>query len=485
MDSLNKFKYMFAYFKKYQEYKRSIVIGIATSIALLTLSLLPFYVSVAYHDTQRMVSTVIVAFALCVSICFTRVNRQTMCFLGQVYVWGMFAVYMSPIPLWSMIEFGLLFSVVLLGMTLMPKLQKRHLKYLTILITAIHGFYAAHNLTDYALTLVLSREFAPNSLSSGFSNVRFYGQFLVWTMPLMFGALVANQKLPYRNVILVILMFDWAFELLTLTRAFLVAMAFTLPVVWWMARSYWLQYAKCFFLTVAGGVAIYVLMLYVIPGLLGIDISYALKFSSGRDMLNSSGRAQLWLEAWQLMLINPWLGAGPMTTALGSVSRISAHPHNYILQLLAEWGVPFTLLLVGGAVYGSIKLKRLIQKSSTESQLLAVPIAASLSAGAVAGLFDGLLVMPVSLVYMTLVLACCAGLWRNLTPEVERRKFPWWSVPFLISPAIFVAVFAVMNWPHWSTGTTIPKPMSGYGYELKPNLNPRFWLTGQIDIVKK
>jgi putative inorganic carbon (hco3(-)) transporter len=459
--------------------------GVALLICLLFLSIWPFEQFSEFHDSQRMVSTVLVAIALLISLCATQINVRAIWISTAALTWGLFAVWLSPLPLWSMLELGLLFSVALLGLTLIPRLTELQSKHLLYIFVIIQAFYVVHNLTDYTFVMMTGAKLEPYSLCNGFSNTRFYGQFLTWTMPFTIGALAVNRHYPYRKAIAVLLIIEWAFQFLTLNRSFLVAMAATLPVVWWMTQEHWKRYAKWLLLTAVVGFGLYILMLHVLPGLLGIDVSYAIKFSSGRDVLDSSGRVRLWLDAWQLMMSHPWLGAGPMMTALGSVSKISAHPHNYILQLLAEWGIPFTLLLVGGAVFGSVRLKRLIQKSSTESQLLAVPVVASLSAGAVAGLFDGLLVMPVSLVYMTLVLACCAGLWRNLTPEVERRRFPLWSVPFLISPAVFVAVFAVVNWPHWSTGTDMPKPMSGHGYELKPNLNPRFWLTGQIDLVKK
>jgi putative inorganic carbon (HCO3(-)) transporter len=453
-------------------------------MGLLFLSIWPFDQFAEFHNSQRLVSTILVAVTLFISLCTVQVSNGTIWILVVVYLWGLLAVYLSPLPLWSMVEFGLLFSVVLLGLILIPRhseFQSKHLLYIFVIIQA---FYVVHNLTDYTVVMMTGAKLEPYSLCNGFSNTRFYGQFLTWTMPFTIGALAVNKHYPYIRAIALLLMIEWGLEFLTLNRSFIVAMAATMLIVWWVNRAQFKNYAKWLLLTASGGFAIYILMLHILPGLLDIDVSYAVKFSSGRDVLDSSGRVQLWLDAWHLMMNHPLLGAGPMMTALGSVSKISAHPHNYILQLLAEWGITFTLLLVGGAVFGSVRLKRLIQKASTESQLLAVPVAASLSAGAVAGLFDGLLVMPVSLIYMTLVLACCAGLWRNLTPEVERRRFPWWSVPFLTAPSVFVAVFAVMNWPHWSAGTDMPKPMSGHGYELKPNLNPRFWLTGQIDIVK-
>ena len=472
---------MFNFSQKYQQQLFSSVV----LLGLLALSTWPFEQFAQFHDSQRIVSTVLVAIALLISLLFIRVSVRTIWITAAGFTWGLLAVFMSPLPLWSMLEFGLLFSVVLLCVTLIPKLSELQSKHLLYIFVIMQAFYAVHNLTDYTVIMITGAKLEPYSLCNGFSNTRFYGQFLTWTMPFTIGALAVNKNYPYRNAIAFLLMIEWGLEFLTLNRSFIVAMAATMPIVWWINRAQFKSYTKWLLLSAAGGFAIYILMLHILPELLGIDVSYAVKFSSGRDVLSSSGRVQLWLDAWHLMMSHQWLGAGPMMTALASVSKISAHPHNYVLQLLAEWGIPFTLLIVGGATYGAVRFKTLIQESSTEAQLLALPVVASLSAGAAAGLFDGLLVMPVSLIYMTLVLACCAGLWRTLTPDVERRKFPLWTMPFLISPAIFVAAFAVMNWPHWSAGGSNPKPMSGHGYELKTNLNPRFWLTGQIDVVKK
>lgn len=474
------------HFQKYLKNHWDIILNAALSVAvaaaLTVLSVLPFYVKAGYHDTQRMVSTVIIALALFTSILWIRVSKQTMWLLGAAYVWGLVAVCMSPLPLWSMLEFGLIFSVVLVSVTLIPRLQKLQLMHLATLIGSIHAFYAAHNLLEYAFTLFLGRTFEPFAMSNGFSNVRFYGQFLIWTVPFLVGTLVIHPKFSYRNVLIGLLMFDWAFEFLTLTRAFLFAMVVTVPMVRWTAKKYWLQYTKYLTFTAIIGFVIYLSMLYALPSLLGADISYAVQFSSGRDMLTSSGRMQLWQDTWSLMLNHPWFGAGPMMTALDFVSKIAAHPHNYILQLLAEWGIPFTLLLCGGVVFGMIKWKKLIERSTSDNVLMALPITASLSAGAAGGLVDGLFVMPVSLVYMSLVMACFAGLWRTLTPEVQRHKFPLWSIAVLIAPSIFTAVFAVINWPHRSSDTDneIPKPMSGNGYQLQSDRTPRFWLTGKI-----
>lgn len=458
-------------------------VSCAILIGLLFFSIWPFDEFAEFHDSQRMISTVLVAVALSVSLCIVQLSARTIWIIAAAYLWGLTAVYVSPIPLWSMLEFGLLFPVALLGITLIQKLNTRHIKHLFYIFVIIQSFYATHNLTDYFVVITTGAKLEPYSLANGFSNTRFYGQFLTWTMPFTIGALAANKQYSYRKAIAFLLIVEWGLEFLTLNRSFLVAMAATLPAVWWVAKEYWRRYAMWLLLTAAGGLGLYILMLHVIPTLLGIDVSYAVKFSSGRDMLDSSGRVQLWSDAMHLMMNHPWMGAGPMMTALDSVSKISAHPHNFVLQLLAEWGIPFTLILAAGGIFGMIKWTALVRSSSIDRTPLALPIAASLSAGVVAGLFDGLIVMPVSLVYMTLVLSACAGLWRTFTPQEQRRRIPRWAIPVFLAPAIFVAVFSTINWPHWTSTTPAPLPMSESRYQLLNKLNPRFWLTGHISLM--
>lgn len=463
------------------------VILVFILIALAVLSVAPFYVSAEYHDTQRLLSTTIIAIALFLSIWSVQLSAATLRFMVLMYAWCIGVVFLSPLPLWSMLEFGLLFSVVLLSAILIPNLDKLQLNYYFYTIAAIHAYYIAHNIMEYAFTIVLAGRFEPYALSNGFSNVRYYGQFLIWTVPLLIGALATNRKFPYRYVLFALLMFDLAFELLSMTRAFLVAMFFTIPAVWWFTRQYWRQYLYCMLVSSFGGILIYLIMLYGVPVLLGADTLYATKFSLGRDILSSNGRLQLWKDAWQVIMNYPLLGAGPMMTALDTVTKVSAHPHNYILQLLAEWGIPFTLILLVCLLLSALKWRKLVQQAPNDSVQLALPITASLTAGLIAGLFDGLLVMPVSLVYMSLVIACFAGLWRALTPNIPRKRLPYVFAIAFQFPAIFVVAYVIMNWPYRTHSflNEVSKQISGNEYQLLQQRHPRFWVTGKLSIVSK
>jgi hypothetical protein len=180
----------------------------------------------------------------------------------------------------------------------------------------------------------------------------------------------------------------------------------------------------------------------------------------------------------------PWLGAGPMMTAMLVDLKTSAHPHNFVLQLLAEWGIPFTFTLLFFSAIGLLRWKKLINISSVERVPLALPVAAALSAGIAAGMVDGLIVMPVSLFYMTIIIGLLAGLWRTWTPEVARVSFPKWLIPLFAAPAVYLAVYSISMWPERNIAAEDRKPMIGKGYRIIQDNNPRFWVMGHIALTK-
>ena len=105
--------------------------------------------------------------------------------------------------------------------------------------------------------------------------------------------------------------------------------------------------------------------------LLGKDLAYWLAgvdLSSGLDRLGEAGfgarRRIEWQKAWQIVHFSPWLGVGIsgfayqsawLETFAGLVkvpeTGLFTHSHNLVTQLLAETGVPATLLALTGMFF--------------------------------------------------------------------------------------------------------------------------------------
>jgi hypothetical protein len=108
------------------------------------------------------------------------------------------------------------------------------------------------------------------------------------------------------------------------------------------------------------------------------------------------------------MLGSPVLGIGPgQFTQFESYA--GAHPHNWMLQVAAEWGVPALLVTVVGIGGLVRRIRSSIKDGSGEVVLLA---AASLSVfvGLVSALVDGTLVMPTTQVGFALAFGTLVGI---------------------------------------------------------------------------
>lgn len=455
----------------------SVVLLGVVGLSLFILSMLPFSMSGAFHDSQRLISMVLVLLGLSVTLWQVTLSTLQQGFLAIVAIAGLWIVSSSPNPEWSLVEFSLLFSVLLLSFTLWASSPtQQQWEILAYVFVAIQGFYIVRNLTYYFATLWTGAELDVFGLIDGFSNVRFYGQFLIWTIPFVLGVLAVQKVFAYRILILLILMLGCTFEFLTGTRAFWLALSVSVPMVWWFcARSMALSYLRVMFQVVLGGFLFYLLFLFVLPEWFGVDVASALDRSLERDLLSSSGRSTLWLTALQAMQSEPWLGIGPMLLASVEWSEFSAHPHNYLLQFLAEWGIPFTVFIVATVIWSVVYLRGLVQKDSVARAPLILPVIASLSAASAAGLVDGLLVMPVSLVYLVILLSLAMALWRSWTPDTKRQRLPLWAVTLGLLCCAGLTLFTGLSFPGHQD-----EVISKTNYGIEDGRNPRFWTRGKL-----
>ena len=168
------------------------------------------------------------------------------------------------------------------------------------------------------------------------------------------------------------------------------------------ARPVWRPLALAL---LAGGL-FYGLAFVLPPVLLGMQPqqwgSAAQRLAGG---VNDAARVELWTLALRDALAHPWLGAGPMHYA-HLPNLLAAHPHNSVLQVAAEWGLPMTVLMLvalGLALRRSLATVRSAAPDSASRALLSVSLLAT-AAGCIDSLVSGTLVMPVSQLWWVVAL---------------------------------------------------------------------------------
>ncbi|MCS4038988.1 O-antigen ligase family protein [Salinibacter ruber] len=237
---------------------------------------------------------------------------------------------------------------------------------------------------------------------TNYVNIRNFNHYQTWTLPFLGGALLAIPKgwKSARGGVLVLTALWWALIFASNVRGTIVAMSVAVVGVGLLFR----RHAKPWLVTHAAGL------------LAGIGLYYLLfssggsppvveKFSEGETY---SKRLQLWRTSLEMAWAHPWLGAGPMHFAWPPYRFATAgSPHNAFLQWLAEWGVLSTGIMSGLAVWGGWRWmdqeRRAAEAASAASNGVRVALVASVLAAAAHAMVSGLLVTPISQVFLALV----------------------------------------------------------------------------------
>jgi O-antigen ligase len=342
------------------------------------------------------------------------------------------------------------------------------------------AFYAFLFVVAYVGGLSLGIPLALDDFTTNFSNIRFFNHAQTSTLPLLILLCCLTPRTArLRWLWLAVASYWWMALFATNGRGTLLGMAAGSVAVVVLARRRAVPYLRQVALTAAFGLLAYFIFLVVVPALLGAEGMSSFAYTLQRTAADpASGRTLLWHLAATLIEQHPSLGVGPMHFANhAGYLQIGAHPHDWLLQVGAEWGLPALACLLVAVASG---LRALLRAGARVRQddVADQAIFAALLMGAVAILVDGLVsgvfVMPQSQLAIALYLGCAIGWQRTVGPAAIiapggiRR-----AVGAICVVAAMVGVIAGA-WPE--AGARLR------GEELKP-LNtglysPRLWKAG-------
>lgn len=199
---------------------------------------------------------------------------------------------------------------------------------------------------------------------------------------------------------------------------------------------------------------------------------------TGKRMTSSSGRIWMWRGSWEDAKNHPLLGIGPMNYACKGPQGRPAHPHNFPIQFLAEWGFPaFVLLIISGA-YLAFRLLRTLRQLSSEtvqrpgvSKYVAIALGTGIMAAAIHACFSGVLIMPASQVTAILI----TGWFLGSLPQVKQIPFPDFMSKLILCTGLAISS-ALLAFGAQQVSSNIPR----YEAMDKPDrLIPRLWQFGK------
>lgn len=388
-----------------------------------------------YHETQRWWQIALLAIVFIFSLvnafkgsggslCFSPTFR-VLCFL--FFLSGMLAVCFSDFPGQALFEWGLFVFLALLVFVVAGEVfqLKNDGVYFCLIIVAVGCLlYEVKAIATYVVALVTGVYSGPAYLIPGFDSYRFFNHGQTVTLPLL--ALLINLVNGRKEVgqkwifaVWMVFVFWWVLLFVSSGRGTLVGICVAISVVSIVFKSLAWPWVRVMVLGGGAGFVCYAVLYVVIPWFLDLPSMGFLESIVERS-LNSPGsrRGKLWWCAIEMIVDRPWFGFGPVGYAnFCSPLKIAAHPHNWVLQIFSEWGFFSLFILIVLIVRGLILLRS--SKSDlvfydSRGLLILVGFFGAGFAILVDGLFSGLLVMPVSQLWIVIYLGLAIGWFKGV-----------------------------------------------------------------------
>ncbi len=312
----------------------------------------------------------------------------------------------------------------------------------------------------------------PGLMLHHFDNPRFFAQWAIFQLPLLYWFRASRRIIQVglvalrASMVMLLLASGSRGAVMALILAWVILIT-TIPAFSPRYRNQTIRDALI-------GVLLYGFLFYWAPLLTGVEHPSMGAVSLLRA--NSSGRSTLWLHALALVSAHPWLGIGPGLFA-NWPNPFGAHPHNFILQLASEWGLPACASFLFLVMYSLRAWIATLQNPHQSDNCTAMPqhvlLYWAILSALLLGLVDGVLVTPVSQAMLVLVTAWALAVRKT---AIASTKPP--SNVTRYAPAgwrlLLVTTLFTSNIPgvqqHWQS-TTISTPAWSH---------PRIWADSTI-----
>lgn len=455
-------------------------------MALLSGVTIDFQAEMIWHDQQRIEQLILLAIAAVgaatvwrskLTESWTYFSLSTRAAIVLFFLVGALSSALAPYPRMAALEVVVFFLLLVSAMILAVDSKNARCQFdiwATRLILGLAFLIATKVLMGYVAFLAEGVKLDTEAMFSGtFSNRRVFGQVATLFIPLLtLPLLEKTQSNMFRLSAFVLLVVWWVLLIASGTRGSwfaLVGGALLTSVVAWRYTKKWLTIQVFALMT---GLGIYTLLFVVVPAWIGGSASIENRWV---DIAHLSGRDVLWNLAIHQIKLDPWLGIGPMHFAsLHSV--FGAHPHNAVLQLVAEWGVFAVPLIV---VIGLALVRSLFNARQVDvDNSLRICLTISLFAAAIQSMVDGVIVIPYTQLCLVLIVGWTIGV-ANRHVEVKhcKQKPLARSLPYLMAFGVAVAMLAYGVFPETFYRVQITE---AYLADGNKSLLPRFWGVGEI-----
>ncbi len=455
-----------------------------------------FAFALAWHDGQRLaqlglfgallLTLAVPGTAAGAAAVWAGLPRAACLSLAAAFALGLASSLYAEMPRWALLEWGT--QLLLLFTAMMVAANRRMMGAradgaLVAIFFATASAYAVTTCSVYGAMLLIGPEYGQGfnirELYTGFSNVRFFGHIQTMLLPFLLLPAMWWGTTRLRRMLL------WS-----------------APAIWWMlaigsgTRGTWAallagtiaallfagnagrRWAKWQVAGLLCGFCCYAVFVLGLPQLQDLPVTFMHRTD---DILTLSRRGELWSTALDYVTRYPVFGVGPMHYAYWA-TEVAAHPHNAVLQWLAEWGIPAALLFTGVCAMGGLALalhvRRVAGQVDDRASVFQAALLAALTGAAAQAMVDGILVMPVSQMVLVLLVGWAIGV---VSLAKGQRVIGRWE-GVVLTLAILIATTAVVYGVAPEIGQ-LAERQEAYLAARNPGerLLPRFWAQGWIN----
>ena len=469
------------------------VLACATGAALLSPVLgLDMLVGSGYHDTQRWLEVAVSA--VVAVLVLQQLRSGAVRWPGMVTpgLWlglllgglGVLSSLQAVVPAQAAFELGIFFFLFLTAWRVATEVaQASSVRIPQALAWVAAGslLYGVKALLLYAIALFVGDQPDPTNLIPGFDNYRFFNHGQTVTLPLlglficlMPGADVCSRR--WRSAGWLALVLWWMLLFMTAGRGTLIGVGGAVVGVGLWRKSLAWPWVRTMALGAVAGLLAYGVLYVGIPQLLGLEPFGFLGQVVQRSIDNpGSSRWVLWFCGADMIRQHPWLGAGPLHYAqFCAPVGVAAHPHNWVVQIAAEWGL-LALACAAGVVWCALRalLRRGVQllPNAAMNQAMLTCWLATGAAVLLDGLVSGLLVMPVSQLWITVYAGLAWGWVQSFAPTEPKALslgWRWAACAFLVAAAGLFSVGVVTSYRFASALEAAPESELAW-------MRPRAW----------
>ncbi len=430
-----------------------------------------------WHDSQRVGQILLITYAVIFGTFFGIFEIGNKIFLYVLFLifLGLISACLSNFPIWSLTEMAIFLGSYALGVFLYHifcvdyENAERYSFFILFLTAFSLSFYFV---VAYISSFFIDNKFDVWQLINGFSNPRFFGQFLTLLLPVLLAPVL--QKNRWSKVFFILSCMVCFMLVASGTRGSLLGIGSVIAIYALLNKL-----SRQWMLLMLKIACIAFMMQYILIGVLPDYFQMTVQNDAfDRELVGLSAREVLWEKSISMVIERPFFGFGPMHFA-NMPDVIASHPHQLFLQILSEWGILFSLIFL----YFLLKVIYLIVKElisferikGENSRIIYVCLSASIIASLMQSMVDGVFVMPYTEIIFVFMAAWLTAVYHGRgkcsVDGVLSIHGCIINIIFIFSACVLIYSFVEKS------PTYIGKSQENY-YKNKSFLKPRFWING-------